>query len=88
MQGTSYIAVGRISGNLREFMQFSTAGGPLGTSANGVTISPGMRSFYVGASDALEPSNAVIGELLYYDRALTNPERDAVIAYLRGEWGI
>jgi hypothetical protein len=86
--GTSYIAVGRINGNTREFFELSAAGGFLGNSTGGSSISPNSQLLYVGKSDAGEPSNAVIGELLYYDRALSNPERDAVIAYLRGEWGL
>ena len=50
------------------------------------TISPGSKPLHVGTSDVGEASNAFIGELVYFGRALTDPERDAVIAYLRTLW--
>jgi len=41
---------------------------------------------YVGTSDAGDASNALIAELVYFDRALSDGERDQVIDHLRRLW--
>ena len=84
--GTNYILAGRVTGSTRYYSATSTS--TVSTSGgNGVTINPGFADLYVGRSDAGEVANAVIGELVYYNRSLTNGERDAVIAYLQKRWG-
>jgi len=50
------------------------------------SITATTKAMYVGSSDANEASNAVIGQLLYFNRALSDAERDEVIAYLRALW--
>ena len=56
--------------------------------AMGNSIGPANLNFYTGVSDNNEHSNAYIGEIVYYNRSLTNAERDQVIAYLTARWGI
>jgi len=84
--GANYILTGRIEGTTRYFSATSADGATVSTSATGVSIVPGNKSFYVGRSEAAEPSNAYVGELLYFDRPLVDPERDMVIEYLEHSW--
>ena len=84
----NYVLTGRITGQTRYFSAISTAGGIITAAGTPVSIAPGSKILYVGASDINEASNAYIGELLYYNRALSDIERDQVIAYLRTAWGI
>ena len=86
---TDYILTGRISGTARYFSAtaFSGTSPALATFTDTVqTISAGSKILYVGASDQNEASNAQIGDLIYFTRALTDVERDAVIEYLRRLW--
>ena len=50
------------------------------------TTTGGSKQLYVGSSVNTDASNAYIGEIVYYNRALSDGERDSVIAYLRGMW--
>jgi hypothetical protein len=86
--GTNYILTGRITGATRYYSSTSTTAGTVSTSGSGNSISLGSKVLYVGKSDVNEPSNAYIGEFLYFNRSLTDPERDQVIAYLKAAWGI
>jgi len=89
--GTNYVLMGRMvqsSSPLREIMAISSAGTMTDSASTALSSVVSAPSLYVGGSDAGEHSNAYIGELLYFNRALTNAERDAVIAYLRTGWGI
>jgi len=85
----TYILVGRVSGTLLDVSAYPAGGGAPLTAfvvSSSITGMPGL--LYVGGSDAHEHSNGYMGEILYYDRALTNLERDEVVVYLRTEWGI
>lgn len=89
MQNVDYILVGRFAGTERYFSAIQIGGGaPMSVSIVDAShsITAGNKQLYLGTSDANEASNAVIGDLLYYARALTDPERDAVIDYLRATW--
>ncbi len=85
--GTDYVLVGRITGNQRYYGATSTPG-TAQTSGGGVSIGPGVKTLYVGRSNNSEPINAYIGEFLYYNRSLSDGERDTVLAWLRSAWGI
>ena len=84
----NYVLTGRITGQTRYFSATSTAGGIITAAGTPVSIVPGSKILYVGSSNINEASNAYIGELLYYNRSLSDIERDQVIAYLRSAWGI
>ncbi|MEO6776795.1 MAG: EGF domain-containing protein [Kofleriaceae bacterium] len=86
---TAYILTGRFAGNARYFSSSTLDGAPPDETAivdASHTITAGSKILYVGASDANEASNAYIGELLYFARALDDTERDQVIDYLRQLW--
>ncbi len=85
----TYILVGRVTGAQLDVSAYPAGGGaPLTSFVVSSTISGALDLLYVGASDAHEHSNAYIGEVVYYARSLTDPERDTVVAYLRSAWGI
>ncbi|MFO0685431.1 MAG: putative metal-binding motif-containing protein [Sandaracinus sp.] len=42
---------------------------------------------YVGASDAREHSNLVVGEIVYFDHAISDAARDDLVRSLRSSWG-
>jgi hypothetical protein len=88
--GTNYILEGWISGADRNIAAYPAGGGaPMTATVNGTNSLSGVGGFlYVGASDNGEHSNAVIGEILYWARALTPAEEAQVVAYLRARWGI
>ncbi|MBI5497406.1 MAG: hypothetical protein HY904_20495 [Deltaproteobacteria bacterium] len=86
--GPTYILAGRTMGGLRELTATSTDEGTVFAASQGVSITPGNKTLYVGRSDADEASNAYLGELLYFDRPLEDPERDAVITYLQHAWRV
>jgi len=88
VKDTNYVLAGRITGTTRYFSATSTAAGTVSTSGTGNSISVGSKPLYVGRSEINEVSNAYIGEIIYYNRPLTDAERDAVLAYLRTVWGI
>jgi len=85
--GTNYVLSGRITGSTRDY---SSTSGCVTNSATGTgnSILPSNLNFYVGISDNNERSNAYIGEILYYNRSLSDVERAQVIAYLTKAWGI
>lgn len=86
---TSYVMTGRLGNNLRYFSATAFSGSsPAGVSFTDVSqsISAGSKQLFVGTSDNNEASNAFIGDIVYFNRALSDVERDAVIAYLRGLW--
>jgi cysteine-rich repeat protein len=86
---TSYILTGRFDGNARYFSATAFVGtspAPVSIVDASHTIAAGSKQLFVGTSDSNEPSNAFIGELVYYNRARSDAERDAVIDYLRRLW--
>jgi cysteine-rich repeat protein len=86
---TSYVMTGIFDGNARYF-EASTFDGstiaPVSIVDGSHTITTGDKTMFVGTSGADEASNAAIGELVYFNRALSDVERDAVIAYLQALW--
>jgi hypothetical protein len=90
--GTNYITAGRITGSgalaARYFSATSAAGGTVSATGTNSTISAGSKVLYVGGSDVNEFSNHYIGELVYFTRSVTDAERDAIVAYLKANWGI
>ncbi len=84
INGNVYVLSARIAGGKRTFSATQTV--TVSTSAKGASIAPGKKKLYVGRSDFGEGSNAAIGELLYYDRALSDSERAIVVTYLRAKW--
>lgn len=86
---TSYVMMGIFDGNDRYFSASTFDGttiAPVSITDLSHSITVGSKVLYVGTSDNNEASNAAIGELVYFNRALTASERDAVIAHLRALW--
>lgn len=86
---TDYVMTGRLGSNQRYFSATAFSGtSPAAVSFTDASqsITAGSKQLFVGTSDNNEASNAFIGELVYFDRALDDAERDAVIAYLRRLW--
>jgi hypothetical protein len=88
--GTNWLLVGRMDPtNGRYFSATSTAGGLISTTAAAPnSITAGTKTLYIGKSDIGEASNAYFGQVLYYNRSLSDAERDQVVTYLRAAWGI
>lgn len=85
----SYVLTGIFNGLTRYFSATTFDG----TTITPVSITDASHSIvmsetpmWLGTSDNGEASNAAIGELVYFNRALTDTERDAVIAYLQALW--
>jgi hypothetical protein len=85
--GQSYILGARMDASDRYF-ESTQAGNTFSTNATGNSTSAGSKTLWVGQSENGEMSRAVIGEIIYYDRALTNGEMDDVRTYLASVWGI
>jgi hypothetical protein len=85
--GVNYVVAGRINGTARDYT-LTSGGTTQSTNCTGNSISAGAPPLYLGTSDSNEQSNAAIGEVLYFDRALSDTERDMVVAYLTARWGI
>jgi cysteine-rich repeat protein len=86
---TDYVMTGRLGNNMRYFSATAFSGTsptPASFTDASQTITAGNKSLFVGSSDNNEASNAFIGELVYFNRALSDAERDSVIAYLRRLW--
>ncbi len=87
--GANYVMTGRMGGNARYFSATAFSGSsptPVSFTDASQSITAGSKVLYVGSSDANEASNAFIGDLLYFNYALTDAERDQVIDYLSRLW--
>ncbi len=87
--GTTYVMTGRFAGNARYFSSQTFDAAPPNENAivdASHTITAGSKTMYVGTSSNGEASNAFIGELVYFNRALSDMERDQMIDYLRQLW--
>src|SRR5262249_36723385 len=85
----AYVLAGRFAGLARTFSATPLDGAPpseVSIVDASHTITAGDKALYVGTSDNALASNAIIGELVYFDRALADSERDQVIDYLRRVW--
>jgi len=87
---TPYVFCGRMGAMGGRYFSISSTAGGLQTTAgaNSNDLVMGLKRLYIGKSDVNEASNMYMGQFLYYNRELTNPERDAVVNYLRTRWGI
>lgn len=86
---TSYVMTGRMGNNMRYFSATAFSGSspsPVSFTDASQTITAGSKQLFIGTSDNNEASNAYIGDIVYFNRALTDIERDAVIDYLRRLW--
>ncbi len=70
------------------FIRVYFRGGLLVQGVECVLFQADSGGLYVGRSQNSEASNAYIGEIIYYNRPLSDTERDGVVAYLRQRWGI
>lgn len=55
--------------------------------STGVNLPAANQLFFVGSGSAGETGGVVVRELLYFDRAVTDAERDSITVYLRSAWG-
>jgi uncharacterized protein YjbI with pentapeptide repeats len=82
---TSYILVGRVSGNTREFWAHSQSGSSSYFTASGVSISPNASTgLYIGSSSS--SSRSYFGEILYYNDAISDEAISVNLTYLRNKW--
>ena len=86
---SNYILAGRIGPTLgRDFSTFGPGGKQSTAAPPPNSISAGSKVLYVGKSDIGEASNAYMGQIVYYNRVLTDTERASVVTYLKSSWGI
>jgi uncharacterized protein YjbI with pentapeptide repeats len=83
---TNYILIGRISGSTREFWRYSDTEALGFSTGTGVSIATGNKILYVGKSENNESCNSTIGEILYYNSALSNSDISANFNYLQNKW--
>ncbi len=81
------LLVGTLEGTTRT-LRLVDSTGDRQVSGSGVSISAGTKALWVGRSDIGESSNALIGELLYFNRALSSAETDQLVTDLTAAWGI
>ena len=89
LPNTDYVMTGRLGNNMRYFSATAFSGtSPAAASFSDASqsITVGDKQLFVGTSDNNEASNAYIGDFVYFNRALSDAERDSVIAYLRRLW--
>lgn len=89
VSNTDYVMTGRLGNNARYFSATAFSGtspAPVSFTDVSQSITAGSKPLFVGSSDNNEASNAFIGDLVYFNRALDDAERDAVILYLRRLW--
>ena len=82
----NYILIGRISGSTREFWRYSDTEALGFATGSGVSIATGNKTIYVGKSENNEVCNSTIGEILYYNTALSNTDVSANLLYLQNKW--
>ena len=89
--GRNYIIVGCINGNNVKFMSYSLQDSTRTTNEYITTapLIPGNKRIYVGKSDRgdyPELCNSTMGEIMYYNVALSNDDINTNIKYLRNKW--
>ena len=82
----NYILIGRISGSTREFWRYSDTEALGFSTGTDVSIVTGNKSLFVGRSENNESCNSMIGEILYYNSALSNADVSANLGYLQNKW--
>jgi len=83
---TNYIWIGRLSGGTREFWRYSDTQNTAFISGSYVSISAGSKTVYVGRSNIGEGCNSLIGEILYYNAAISNTDISKNLLYLQNKW--
>jgi len=80
-----HVLSARISATARDLTRthISTAA----MTGKGATLSKSDQALHIGTDDTSAASGAIVAELLYFGRALTDAERDSVLTYLRTAWG-
>ena len=94
LAGSPYVLVGRLQStpggqtDQRLFKVFRSDGteATLQSSTLEKTITSGLKPLFVGKSDANEPSNAQIGEILYFSKALSDGDVAFNASYLIDKW--
>jgi hypothetical protein len=89
--GRSYIVVGSISGDKVKLMTYSLEESLRSTNeyTTNAPLIPGSKLLYVGRSDRTDYSescNSNIGEIIYYNQPLSDPDIATNIKYLRHKW--
>ena len=82
--GHCYVLAGRTSASLRGLLAVETLSSEAGGSGGELTAA--SKPLHVGTNDVGAASSAVIGELLYYQRYVSDAERDSITTYLRTAW--
>ena len=86
---TPTILFGRMTAGTSRYFSMTTSSGTTSTSCtNTLSLTSGSKVFFLGKSSNLESSNSYIGEVAYYSTALSDADRDSIIAYLKSKWGI
>jgi hypothetical protein len=76
------------TGTSRFFSRFGGGTTTTATATNSSTITVGLQTIRIGRSDGAENCNSFIGEIVYYNRVLTTPERQELEGYLAWKWGL
>ncbi len=84
--GTNYVLGARLTST--RFFAARSSSGLVSTTGGGNGITPGIVPFYLGSSDVFDDSRAYVGEVVYFDRGLSDLERDAVMQHLRVKWNV
>lgn len=74
------------TGTSRFFSRFGGGTTNTATGTNTSTITVGLQTIRIGRSDTGENCNSLIGEVIYYNRVLTDSERVQVEGYLTDKW--
>lgn len=89
----TYVLVGRLrtsTGNsLVDYWAYPKTGDEfvvLNADLGPKSITGGSKTLYVGTSDVAEASNGMIGEILYYNTALSDSALSVAADYLRNKW--
>jgi hypothetical protein len=86
---TQYIFVGKYANRVRSLTVYSISGAQVAASTTtdaSYSLGLGSKTIYVGTSDVGERSNAVFGEILYYQRALSDSEVASLVQQLSTKW--
>ena len=92
VNGLNYIFIARLNNSSREIWRYSdspTAPTNYATASGNSNFSGGggyTNNIYVGKSEVNEASQGIIGEILYYNTALSNADVSANLLYLQNKW--
>ncbi|MBI5610249.1 MAG: hypothetical protein HY902_15335, partial [Deltaproteobacteria bacterium] len=83
--GHCYVLAGRVGSAATELMQIETVAAA--SSVAGATLATDSAALHLGTGSAGDTGGVIVGELLYFDRYVTDAERDSIATYLRLAWG-